>query len=87
VKNEPLNFAHEVSLSYSKDSLTCRKILRHVTDGFTSPLKEVVLRGFIALTNLSSLAGFEPVNLESMASRLTTEPPRATLLVFYIEFN
>jgi hypothetical protein len=38
-------------------------MLQHGTDGFTSPLKEVVLRIFIAIKNPSS-AGFEPTNLE-----------------------
>jgi hypothetical protein len=33
----------------SRASITCRKILRHGTDVFTSPLKEGVLRIFIAL--------------------------------------
>jgi hypothetical protein len=44
-------------------SLICRKILRHATDGFTSPPKEVALRIFIALKNPSLSAGFEPANL------------------------
>jgi hypothetical protein len=35
----PLNFAYEVSLLYSWDFLTCRKILLHGTDGSTSPPK------------------------------------------------
>jgi hypothetical protein len=39
------------------------KLLRHVTDGFTSPPKEVVLWIFIALKNPSFSAGFEPTNL------------------------
>jgi hypothetical protein len=37
--------------------------LRHGTNGFTSPLKEFVLRIFIALKNASSSAEFEPANL------------------------
>ena len=37
--------------------------LRHGTDGFTSPLKEGVMRIFFALKNLTALAGFEPANL------------------------
>jgi hypothetical protein len=41
------------------------KILRRGTDGFTSRLKEVVLRIFIALKNPSSSAGSEPANLGS----------------------
>jgi hypothetical protein len=35
-----LNLAYVVSLSYSAGILTCRKILRLGTDGFTSPPKE-----------------------------------------------
>jgi hypothetical protein len=40
-------------------SLTCRKVLRHGADGFTSPLKEDVLRILIALKNSSPLTGIE----------------------------
>jgi hypothetical protein len=46
-------------------SLTCCKILQHETDGFTSPLKEIVLRIFITLKSPSFLARFKPVNLGS----------------------
>jgi hypothetical protein len=58
-----VNFDHEVSLSYFNGSLTCRKILRHGADGFTSSPKELVLRIFIDLKNTSSSAGCEPANL------------------------
>jgi hypothetical protein len=51
-----------VSLPYLKKSLTCREVLRHGADGFTSPPKEAVLRIFIALKNPSLSAGFEPAN-------------------------
>jgi hypothetical protein len=44
------------------------------TDGFTSPPKEVVLRIFIILKNLSSSAGFEPANLGSSGKHATTWP-------------
>jgi hypothetical protein len=47
---------------------TCRKILRHVADGFTFPLKQGVLRIFIALKKPSLSAGFEPANLGSNGS-------------------
>jgi hypothetical protein len=60
----------------SKGSLTCRKILRRGTDGFTSPQKESVLRIFIALKNPSSSAGFEPAKIGSSdkhANHLTTD--------------
>jgi hypothetical protein len=49
----------------SKGSLTCRKILRHGADGFTSPAMEGVQRIFIALKNPSPSAGFEDANLGS----------------------
>jgi hypothetical protein len=54
-------------------SIHARKVLlhgvnlRHGTDGFTSPPKEVVLRIFIILKNPCPVA-----------STLTTSPPRAT---------
>jgi hypothetical protein len=49
----------------SKGSLSCRKIVQHGADGFTSPPKEGVLRIFIALKRPSTLKGFEPTNLGS----------------------
>jgi hypothetical protein len=39
--------------------------LRHGTDGFTSPPKEVMLRIFITLKNPSTSAGIETANLGS----------------------
>jgi hypothetical protein len=46
--------------------LTRSKILRYGTDGFTSRLKEGVLRiFFFVFYNPSSSAGFEPANLGS----------------------
>jgi hypothetical protein len=62
-----VNFAYEIQylFLYLLGSLTCRKILRHGTDGFTSSPKEGVLRIFIGLKNLSSSAGFEPASLGS----------------------
>jgi hypothetical protein len=41
-------------------SLTCRKILRHGADSFTSLSKEVVLRIFIAVKNLWARPGLNP---------------------------
>jgi hypothetical protein len=38
-----------LSLAYLKGTLTCRKILRHGAEGFTSPPKEVMLRTLTAL--------------------------------------
>jgi hypothetical protein len=62
--------AKEMYLTYeichiSRGSLTFYKILRHGADGFTSPPNEGVLRIFIALTNPSSSAAFEPTKLGS----------------------
>jgi hypothetical protein len=50
-------------LHASQNSLTCRNILRHGADGFTSPPKEGEIQIFIALTNSFPSAGFEPANL------------------------
>jgi hypothetical protein len=63
-------------LKHFKGSLTCRKILQHGADGFTSHPKESVLRIFIALKNPSSRSGLNPRPLSPMASTLTTTPPR-----------
>jgi hypothetical protein len=57
-------------------SLTCRKILRHGTSGFISYPKEGVLRIFIALKNTSPWLGLNSQTLSSVASTLTTTPPR-----------
>jgi hypothetical protein len=45
--------------------LTSHKIIRHVADGFSSPLKEGVLWIYITLKNPSLLARTEPANLGS----------------------
>jgi hypothetical protein len=59
-----LNLASRSSLFHTlKGSLTCRKIIRHGSDGFTSCPKEGVLQIFIALKNPSPSAGFEPENI------------------------
>jgi hypothetical protein len=50
----------EISLFAPVRSLTCRKIFRHGTSGFTSHPKEVVLRIFIALKNPSPGPGSNP---------------------------
>jgi hypothetical protein len=70
-----LNFAYKASF-YARKVLLHTVNLRHGTDGFTSPPKEVVLRIFIALKNPSSSAGFEAANLGSSgkhANHYTTE--------------
>jgi hypothetical protein len=45
-----VNFAYEVSLFILVG--ICHKILRHGTDDFTSPPKEVVLRVLLPLKNI-----------------------------------
>jgi hypothetical protein len=79
VAMEMLNFAYELSLSYSLGSLTC-KILRHGADGFTSSLKEGVLCTFIILKKSITSAGFQPANLMSSGKHATTRPVKVTLL-------
>jgi hypothetical protein len=59
-----------------KRSLTCCKILWHGTSGFTSHLKEGVLRIFIALKNPSPWPGLNPQPLGPVTSTLTTTPSR-----------
>ena len=46
--------------------------LRHGTNGFTSLLKEGVLRFFYAMKNQRASAGFEPVNLGTKGNRRHT---------------
>jgi hypothetical protein len=50
---------------YARKVLLHAVNLRHGTDGFTSPPKEVVPRIFITLKNPSTLVGIEPANLGS----------------------
>jgi hypothetical protein len=63
--------AAEFCFTGTTSSIHARKLLlhavnlRHVTDGFTSPPKEVVLRIFTTLKNPSTSAGIEPANLGS----------------------
>jgi hypothetical protein len=56
------NFAYQY-LKYLKGYLTCRKILRHRTSGFTYHSKEGVLRIFTALKNPSPRPGLNPWSL------------------------
>jgi hypothetical protein len=60
----------------SRELLTCRKILWHVTSGFTSHPKESVLRIFIALKNPSSQPGLNTRPFGPVATTLATKPPR-----------
>jgi hypothetical protein len=63
-------------LKYHEGFLTCCKILRHGTSGFTFHAKEGVLRIFIALKSPSPRSGLNPRSLGPVASTLTTTPPR-----------
>jgi hypothetical protein len=76
ISKENYEFSLQNLLSCFETSLTWRRILWHGADIFTSPLKEGVLRIFIALEFSSPLARFEPANLESNgqhANQYTTE--------------
>jgi hypothetical protein len=73
------NFSYQY-LKYLKGSLTCRKILRHGTSGFTSHPKEGVLRIFIAVINPWPRSGLNRRPLDPVASTVTTTPPRRLLL-------
>jgi hypothetical protein len=76
-----LNFAYEVSLSIPVGFLTCRKTLRHGTDGFTPPSKYGLLS---PLKNPSSSAGSEPANLESNGkhdNHYTTEGDKINIIL------
>jgi hypothetical protein len=77
------NFAYQY-LKYLKGSLTCRKILRHVSvykiSVFTSHPKKGVLRIFIALKNPLPRPGLNPWPLGPVASTLTTTPPRRLVI-------
>jgi hypothetical protein len=65
-------------LWYVNGFLTCRKILRHVTSGFTSPPKEGVLR------ILSPWPGLNLRSLGPVASTLNTTPPRRPYELFTV---
>jgi hypothetical protein len=57
-------------------SSTCRKILRHCTDGFTSPRRKSCY-GFLSSLKIDRLRlGMNPRTLAPMASTITTRPPR-----------
>jgi len=55
------NFAEMATSTPFRDLLHATN-LRHGTDGFTSPLKEGVLRIFFAFKNPTASVGFEPAN-------------------------
>jgi len=69
------NFAEMTTSKPFRDLLHAAN-LRHGTDGFTSPLKEGVLRIFFALKNLTALAGFEPANLGTKGQHATPRPSK-----------
>jgi hypothetical protein len=73
---EGIRFLRVQYLSYVNRSFRCRKLLRHVTSGFTSHLKEGVLRIFIALKNPSCRLGLNPKPWGPAANTLTITPPR-----------
>jgi hypothetical protein len=72
------NFAYPY-LKCLRESLTCRKILRLGTSGFTSLPKEGVVRIFIALTNPSPWPRLNPRLLGLVASTLTITPQKQLL--------
>jgi hypothetical protein len=68
----------------SKESLTCRKILRHGTSGFTSHPKKGVLRIFIGLKNPSPRQGVNPRPLGPVALHHRGDIIGGTLNIFKI---
>ena len=50
--------------------------LRHGTDGFASPPKEVRAEDFYALKNPTASAGFELANLGTKGQHATPRPPK-----------
>jgi hypothetical protein len=64
-------------------SSTCRKMLRHRTNGCTSPSKEVVPRILSPLNIHRPRPGLNSRTLVTMASTITTSPP-STRTVFVL---
>ena len=60
--------------------------LQHGTNGFTSLLKEGVLRIFFTLKNPMASAGFELVNLDAKGQHATSRPPRSRMSPAVPEF-
>jgi hypothetical protein len=72
-----MNFAFKISLFHTLEwFFTYHKILQHAADGFTSPLKEEMLRIFIVLKNPLPWLGMNLWTLGPMTSMLTIVPPR-----------
>jgi hypothetical protein len=65
-----------------KGFLTCRKILRHGANGFTSTPKEGVLRIIWPLKISCHWPGLKPQTVGLMARTLAFTPPRMTVLIF-----
>jgi hypothetical protein len=66
----------------SKGSFTCRKILRHGTDGFTPPPRRKVRCGFLSPIKIRRpRPGLNPRTLRPMASTLTIRSPRTTWIL------
>jgi hypothetical protein len=57
-------------LFHTQSSLTCHKMLRHGTDGFTSPPKEGVMQIFIALKSPSPWRVLNPRSLGPVVNTL-----------------
>jgi hypothetical protein len=74
-----MDFVYEIFLSHSQGSSTCHKILQHGAFGSTSPLKQDVLRIFIALKNPSPSARVQRANLGSNGKNTNYYITEATL--------
>jgi hypothetical protein len=77
----PIKFSLTITISTEivRDFLHAAK-LRHGTDGFTSPLKEGMLRGFIRPKNPTASAGFEPANSGKCVRDTNTSPLKVVIL-------
>jgi hypothetical protein len=72
-------FCLPVFLSHLKGFLTCRKFLRHGTDGLSFPPKEVRQRIFIALKNPSPRPGLNSWTVGSNGNHVNHYTTEATL--------
>jgi len=78
------NFAEMMTSTPFRDLLHAAN-LRHVTDGFTSPLEEGVLRIFLPLKIRQLRPGLNPQTWVLKASTLPLD--RLTLLNFYLSYH
>jgi hypothetical protein len=67
-----VNYAYKYLFHTLQGSLTCRKILWHEADGFTSLPKEVVLRILLPLKIHRPQSGLNPRTVGPMPSTITT---------------